>query len=204
MVILFLAGSWDSIANHQANLYNGPISASTAINYYISHGLAPSKIVLGIPLYGRSFLNTQGPGTPFSGIGTGSWEAGVYDYRALPLSGSYIFKDEESVASWTYDYDKREMISFDDEGVGRKKGEWIAKMGLAGSMFWELSGDKGEGLAGPREPVEGGGEEGKKEKPGRSLVGVVKEGMGGVDLQSQNWLRYEGSKFENLRKGMPQ
>lgn len=192
------AGSWDTIANHQANLYNGPISASTAINWYISQGLPRHKIVVGVPLYGRSFMNTQGPGTPFSGIGPGSWEAGVYDYRALPLRNSYVLRDNESVASWSYDYEKKEMISFDDEGVGRAKGEWIRELGLGGSMFWELSGDKG---AGPeRQKPEGGGEY-KEEVPGRSLVKVVKEAMGGLD-RTPNWLGYEGSKFENLRNGM--
>lgn len=102
------------------------------------------------------------------------------------------------MASWSYDYEKKEMISFDDEAVGRRKGEWIGELGLGGSMFWELSGDKGAGEE--RQKPEGGGEY-KEEVPGRSLVRVVKEGMGGLD-RTPNWLGYEGSKFENLRNGM--
>ena len=189
------AGSWDSIANHQANVFGGPISASQAINYYVSKGVARDKIVMGIPLYGRSFAQTQGPGTAFSGVGGGSWEAGVYDYRALPMPKSYLHVDENAVASWTYDYNKKEMVSFDSEEVGRMKGEWIMREGLGGSMFWELSGDKGS----EREGQEPG--EGKVAQPGRSLVAIVKDAMGGLD-QSQNWLRYEGSRFDNLRNGM--
>lgn len=150
---------------------------------------------MGIPLYGRSFMNTEGPGTPFHDIGPGSWEKGVYDYRALPLPKAHMFRDEKALASWSYDYSKKEMVSFDSEEVGRWKGEWIKKEKLGGSMFWELSGDKG----GTREGMEGG--EGKDEQPGRSLVKVVKEAMGGLE-DSPNWLHYEKSKFDNMRKGM--
>ncbi|KAF8629670.1 hypothetical protein AX17_005609 [Amanita inopinata Kibby_2008] len=190
------SGSWDTISNHQANLFGGPISASEAVNWYISKAVARSKIVLGIPLYGRSFTNTKGPGSTFSGIGPGSWEAGVYDYRALPLPGSYNFRDEKFIASWTYDYEKREMVSFDDEQVGKWKGQYIQREGLGGSMFWELSGDKGS----KREGMEGG--YGKDGQPGLSLVKIVKGAMGGLE-KGENWLRYEGSQFENMRKGMP-
>ncbi len=192
-----VAGSWDKVANHQANVFGGPISASQAVQWFISKGVPCHKIILGIPLYGRSFLNTGGPGTPFSGLGQGSWESGVYDYRALPLPGSHILRDERALASWSYDYGTKEMISFDDEVVGRWKGEYIAREGLGGNMFWELSGDKG---GAPREGMEGG--HGKEVQPGRSLVRVVKEAMGELDT-APNWLRYEGSKFENLRNGMP-
>ncbi|KAF5386102.1 hypothetical protein D9615_002550 [Tricholomella constricta] len=195
MMAYDFSGSWDQIANHQANVFGGPISASEAIHYYINKGVPRSKIVMGIPLYGRSFMGTQGLGTPFSGVGGGSWEQGVYDYRALPLPGSHVLRDEKALASWTYDYTKQEMVSFDNEEVARWKGEWIKKEGLAGSMFWELSGDKGS----DREGMEGG--PGKEAQPGQSLVAIVKHAMGGL-RQDQNWLRYEGSRFDNMRKGM--
>ena len=190
------AGSWDKVAGHQANVFGGQISASQAINWYAGQGVPRDKIVVGIPLYGRSFMNTEGPGAPFNGLGPGSWEQGVYDYRALPLPGSYVFQDDKLIASWTYDYNKKEMISFDSEQVGHWKGEWIRREGLRGSMFWELSGDKGA----PRDGMESG--PGKDPQPGRSLVAVVKDAMGELD-RSPNWLRYEGSQYDNMRAGMP-
>lgn len=189
------AGSWDSVSGHQANIRGGDISGVEAVKFYHTKGVPRHKLILGIPLYGRSFMNTEGPGKPFSGVGPGSWEKGVYDYRALPLPGSYMFRDEAMMASWSYDYDKKEMISFDSEEVAKWKGEWIKREGLGGSMFWELSGDKGS----ERKDMERG--PGKDPQPGRSLVKVVKHAMGPLD-STHNWLRYEGSKFENLRKGM--
>ena len=138
-----LAGSWDTVANHQANLYGGKISAAASVDWYISQGVKREKIVLGLPLYGRSFLNTEGPGYNYSGMGPGTWENGVYDYRVLPLPGSSVKLDKTAVASWSYDTSKKEMISYDSEEVAKLKGQYIKKEKLGGSMFWELSGDKG-------------------------------------------------------------
>jgi len=190
------SGSWDSKANHQANIYGPPINADDAVNYYASHGVPHHKLILGIPVYGRSFANTKGIGEPYSGIGQGTWEPGVYDYRVLPLPGSHVYRDEKPGASWTYNHDTQELVSFDNEDVAKWKGEYIKKTGLGGSMFWELSGDKGT----HREGMEGG--YGKDPQPGQSLVKIVKECMGGIH-NGDNWLRYEKSKFDNMRQGMP-
>jgi len=140
-------------------------------------------------------MATEGPERPFSGVGPGSWEQGVYDYRALPLPSSKVYHDDERIASWSYDPRKQEMISFDDEEVARKKANWIAREGLGGAMYWELSGDKGT----ERPDMEGGA--GKQPVAGASLVRLVAQGMGKLD-ETPNCLDYSESKFENLKRGM--
>ncbi|KAK1758991.1 glycoside hydrolase [Echria macrotheca] len=183
------SGSWDSIAGHQANLfpssaYGGsatPFSTQRAVDDYIAAGVAPSKIVLGMPLYGRSFANTDGLGRPFSGVGGGSWEAGVYDYKVLPQANAQVMYDADAGATYSYDAGKREMVSFDTVDMVNRKIGWLKQKGLGGSMFWEASGDR---------------------KDGGSLIAASFSGLGGLDW-SPNQLSFPDSKYDNMRAGMP-
>ncbi|GAA5953090.1 hypothetical protein JCM21900_005064 [Sporobolomyces salmonicolor] len=178
-------GSWESIANHQANLFGASpnaLSTDRAIRFYSSKGVPVHKLVLGIPLYGRSFTNTRGPGTPFNGVGPGSWEAGSYDYKALPLPNSQTAFDPHLVASSCLT-PSGEWVSYDSPESAAAKAEFICVNQLGGAMYWELSGDRKRG--------EGG------------IVAIVKDRMAreGMDTR-ENWLDYRGSKWTNLREGM--
>jgi len=203
------AGAWDSIAGHQANLHpsastptSTPFATSNALEYYTSHGIEPSKIILGMPLYGRAFTNTDGPGQPFSGTGEGSWEPGVWDFKALPKEGAKDFLDDQIGASWTYDSGARVMVSYDNLDMAKKKVDFINQEGLGGAMWWESSADKtGEqSLIGTVSHgcLVIGSNQGRVLLMDRQVV----RGLGQMD-QSQNTLEYPESKFDNLRKGMP-
>ena len=144
------AGSWDTKAGHQSNLYpsssnaaSTPFSTAKAIEYYRLQGISPSKIVLGMPLYGRAFASTNGVGQPFSGTGPGSWEQGVWDFKALPQQRAKEMVDEEIGASWSYDAEKRLMVSYDTTELAKQKVAFIKSETLGGVMLWESSGDKG-------------------------------------------------------------
>ncbi|KAJ5494128.1 hypothetical protein N7463_010215 [Penicillium fimorum] len=193
------AGSWDSNAGHQANISpstsnpaSTPFSINAAVDYYINDGgVPPSKIVMGMPLYGRAFENTDGPGTPFNGVGQGSWEDGVWDYKALPRPGAEEKFDEESGASYCYDGSSRTMVSYDTPHVAQLKAKYIRDRGLGGGMWWESSGDKGGKEANPAEG---------------SLIGIFVDGVGGEGAldQSSNALEYPESKYDNLKAGFPE
>jgi chitinase len=141
------SGSWDKCAGHQANLFPSPdgctpFSSSVAVGDYVAAGVPPHKIVLGMPLYGRAFVDTDGPGKNYSGVGDGSWEKGIWDYKVLPKAGAEEFEDDSVGASWSYDPASRTMVSYDTVGMAVKKAAWIKEQGLGGAMWWETSGDK--------------------------------------------------------------
>lgn len=140
---------WDTVAGHSANLYpstsnpaSTPYNTEQAVNYYINQGVPANKIILGVPLYGRAFTNTDGPGSPFSGTGPGSWENGVWDYKDLPLSGSEVIELQDIGASYSYDAAQRTMVSYDTPAIVQKKASYIQQKGLGGGMYWESSSDK--------------------------------------------------------------
>ncbi|TVY81616.1 Chitinase [Lachnellula suecica] len=182
------AGSWSTDSGHDANLYpsssnpnSTPFNAQQAITDYIAKGVPANKIVMGLPLYGRSFEGTAGIGQPYTGIGSGSWENGVWDYKALPKAGATVSFDSESSGTYSYDASSQELISFDDPNQAKIKATYIESKGLGGAMFWESSGDK---------------------NGTDSLISTVAGSFGNLE-QSQNTLSYPASQYANMVAGMP-
>ncbi|ROV90123.1 hypothetical protein VPNG_09793 [Cytospora leucostoma] len=182
------AGSWDQTAGHQANLYPNrtnptttPFSTARALEYY-TRFINPSKLVVGMPLYGRAFENTKGIGHPYSGIGEGSWERGVYDFKALPLPGSREYYDHASGASYSYDPQRKMLVSYDTVPMAREKAGYIRNHHLGGAMWWESSGDR---------------------KGGESMIANVVDAFGGPGAlrRHANQIEYPESEWENLRNG---
>ncbi|KAL8408155.1 hypothetical protein RB594_006812 [Gaeumannomyces avenae] len=179
-------GSWDAKSGHQANLRaskanpdSTPFSAERAVADYLALGVAPDRMVLGMPLYGRSFENTDGPGRPFAGTGPGSYEQGIWDYKALPLPGAVETVDAETGAAYSYNAAAREMVSYDTVETVAQKVAYIKDLALGGAMFWEVSGDRAGEL---------------------SLVAASADKLDGLD-RTENLLKYPTSKYDNIREG---
>ena len=143
------AGMWDAVSGHQANLYpstgnprSTPFSTDTAVKDYLKAGVPAHKIVVGMPLYGRAFQQTDGIGTPFQGVGKGSIQDGIWDYHALPQAGAVEQMDEQAGGSYSWDEAKRIVVSYDNVAASDLKIDYIKKNRLGGSMFWKLGGDR--------------------------------------------------------------
>ncbi|KAM3537153.1 hypothetical protein ARSEF1564_009923 [Beauveria bassiana] len=181
------AGAWSNATGHGANLYNNtenpaatPFNTKDAVDAYINGGVPVNKLVLGIPLYGRSFQQTEGIGKPYTGVGSGTWEYGTWDYRVLPKPGAEIMCDNTAQGCYSYDAQTKELISFDTPDVVAAKVEWLKEKGLGGSMFWEASGDK---------------------NGSDSLINKSFVGLGSLE-STPNFLDYPNSTYANIIKGM--
>ena len=143
------AGAWDTVSGHDANINpstsnpaSTPFSTSAAVDHYLA-SIPASKLILGMPLYGRAFTNTAGMGQPFQGVGSGSWENGIWDYKVLPQAGAVETTDTSDLgASWSYDSAQKLLISYDNKAVASRKTQYIQDKGLGGGMWWEASGDR--------------------------------------------------------------
>ncbi|KPM45464.1 Endochitinase B1 [Neonectria ditissima] len=179
------AGSWDTLSGLQANVYKStavpkatPFNTDQAVADYIAKGIAPSKIVLGMPLYGRSFTNTAGLGKPFSGVGG---DNGIYLYRDLPRPNTRTKVSTQAISVFSYDETKKELVTYENIATAKLKANYIKTKGLGGAVYWEASGDK---------------------TGSDSIVRTVAGNLGGLDM-SLNMLSYPKSVYDNIRAGMP-
>lgn len=182
------AGSWDPTTGHQSNLFkNTALPAATkfdtddAVQYYESQGIASTKIIVGLPLYGRSFEATTGLGAQYGGVGTGGPQPGVWLYKSLPRPGAVEQWDDVAKASWSYDAGARELVSYDTTRSVRAKTDYVLGRRLGGTFFWEASGDRA------------GAE---------SLVSSASKSLRWLDGTPNN-LRYPTSQYDNIRAGLP-
>lgn len=182
------AGDWDATTGHASNVHpdkTNPaatkFNTNKAVTDYIAKGVNSKKILLGMPLYGRSFANTNGLGKSYSGTGKGSYEKGIWLFKDLPRPNAKVMTRTDLAATYTYDSKTTEYVTLDGRDSTKLKANYLKSKGLGGAFFWEAMGDK-TGTS--------------------SLVRTMAESMGGLD-RSQNQLDYPNSEFDNIKNGMP-
>lgn len=103
----------------------------SAVGFLTEAGLPYSKIILGIPTYGRATSEKESASPETSS---------VYYYNELPLPGSKMFIDRGTAAA--YCIKDGEFISYDNEETVEIKCQWVKQHGLGGVIFWDLAGDR--------------------------------------------------------------
>jgi chitinase len=128
------AGTWSPQAGHHAQLYPGSSdepSGSAAVDYVISRGFPPQKLILGVPVYGRSFLGAHGPSYPFTGVGG---DEGTFEYKELPRSGTEEIVNTRVCAAFCTGGDGG-FVTYDNPETVKMKGYYCREKGLGVSQI---------------------------------------------------------------------
>ncbi|MGH8775185.1 MAG: glycosyl hydrolase family 18 protein [Jiangellaceae bacterium] len=145
-------GAWENQTNHQSQLLTpaadpspGEFSVDKAIDTYIALGVPRSKLVVGLPAYGRGWTGVgstnNGLYQSSAGPAPGLWEAGVQDYKILKNMAGNRFRDSANGAFWLFN--GSQFWSYDDPTLVAQKAQWVDDENLAGVMLWSLDGDDG-------------------------------------------------------------
>jgi chitinase len=152
-----LAGAWDlSATNHHSKLFapkqdpQPEFSVDHTVRALHRAGAPKSKLVMGIPLFGRGWTGVtdenHGLYQPATGPAPGTWEAGVEDYKVLAtLTGQGFTRYWDSEARVPWLFDGTTFWTFDDPQSIGVKTDYIRKHGLGGAMVWDLTGDTADG-----------------------------------------------------------
>lgn len=146
-------GKDDKVTNHHSALYatkNGSnsLNIDATVRYYLSKGVPKKKLVVGIPLYGRSYANSSaspdGLHSNYKGAGKGTTVEGIRSFADIKLNLANTYKkywDDQAKAPYLYDPKTKNFVTYDDERSLALKCDYIKNQKLGGAMLWELGWD---------------------------------------------------------------
>ncbi|XP_052067923.1 chitotriosidase-1-like isoform X5 [Mytilus californianus] len=149
-----LHGSWETKTGHISPLYprndetgdERTLNQDWAAQYWIDQGTPKEKLILGIPLYGRSFKLSSSSNTELGAATAGAGSPGeytrekgilsFYEICSLPWKGSW--NNEQQVP---YAYSGDQWVGYENIRSVAIKAKYIKEKGLGGAMFWTLDFD---------------------------------------------------------------
>ncbi|MFZ6708394.1 glycoside hydrolase family 18 protein [Undibacterium sp. TC9W] len=148
------------------------LTVDATVQQYLRAGVPASKLVLGLPFYGRAYFAVEAgenhglyqshqtlagdvyTGDPALLTGCDACTArkdprtpGYAEIKKLLAAnlGYKSYFSKETKVPWIYNADKKIFISYDDEQSFAYKVAYLKKYKLAGAMFWHLGQDDEEG-----------------------------------------------------------
>nr|XP_022901760.1 acidic mammalian chitinase-like [Onthophagus taurus] len=165
-----LHGSWESVTGQNAPLYPSSsdvtdfqksLTVDASISGWIQKGASPSKLIMGIGTYGRTFTLQNSANTKVGAPTTGAGTAGKYTGEAGFLGYNEICENEK--AGWTvvwdnkqkvpYAYKGNQWVGYDNPRSVALKVAYAKKRGLGGIMVWTLDTDDFHGKCGKVHPI---------------------------------------------------
>ncbi|KAB0801555.1 hypothetical protein PPYR_05909 [Photinus pyralis] len=158
-----LHASWDGVTGANAPLFSSSgVSVSQCIDAWIASGAPSSKLVMGIPVYGRTYTlaNSQvnGIGVPAPHPGTPgpfTQEEGTIGYNEICLqllTGQWVvvWDDAQKIP---YAYKENQWVSYDEQRSVGVKVQYIKQRDLGGAMIWSIDTDDFRGTCGTKYPI---------------------------------------------------
>ncbi|OKL59468.1 hypothetical protein UA08_05106 [Talaromyces atroroseus] len=141
------SGPWLDRTGHQAQLFTpfqphndaAYISCQSAVTYFLNQNVQSNKILLGIPVYGRSFTGADNINQPYSGA---DGDDGVFDYSELPRPGAKETVDETVGAAYCVGGRDGGFVSYDTPQTVENKAKFVSDMRLGGLFYWHIAADK--------------------------------------------------------------
>ena len=148
-------GSWSDVTDLHAPLYmlaggEEAGDGDSALWALLDAGVPASKLVLGVPYYGRAWSGvgaaSGGLHQSYTGTPWGTWESGLFDYDHLTedilTDPGYTRRwSDDALSPWLYSAAEGVMISYEDEESLGHKVDYVVTNDMGGIMFWELSAD---------------------------------------------------------------
>lgn len=144
VVMAYDLRGFDRETGHHAGLYpdgETQLSGAWAVKAYAETGLTESKMLLGIPLYGRQWrrVPTANDGL-FQRAETSGNKAITYDEAlAMAQEDGVQFYDMDAQAAWLFDGSS--FVSYENKESMAAKAKWVRDGGLLGAALWSYSQD---------------------------------------------------------------
>lgn len=118
-------------------------NASATVEGYLESGVAPGKIVFGVPFYGYQWSNVPN-------IDNGLFEPGAPDgqgaaYNFIVTIESQFQKRRDSITQALWLYNGSHFWTYDDATSIKFKMDYVRRQNLGGVMAWNLSHDLSDG-----------------------------------------------------------
>ena len=151
-----LHGKWEKQTGHHSALEGIPgdkLTVTYAVDYWVKHGMPPSKIALGMGTYGRAFRLVNSANNGLGAAASGDPPAGQYTEESGFLSYYEICTKRltvvsENVALSPYGYAGDLWVGFDDPKSLKLKVDFLKAKGLRGAMFWAIDLDDFQNVCG--------------------------------------------------------
>ncbi|ESO85833.1 hypothetical protein LOTGIDRAFT_195779 [Lottia gigantea] len=159
LMLYDLHGDWDELlkAAHHAPLYPTQGDPKNNIHYlasvWVAKGVPKSKLILGVPFYGKSFHLVDKSKSSLGSSATGG--AGDITYREickLIQKGAVVNRITDAKVPYVL-HSGDKWTGYDDEKSLQEKMKYIINHGYGGAMVWALDQDDFKGACGKRYPL---------------------------------------------------